>query len=296
MKKRVMALCLLVVLVLSGCAAPHVDMLRSDTLGPQDVDEVIASPTSSTPPTAAPLPEGQASLPARSTPAAQTASPVVDVPTQTPGYDPLANPVNNQGDKICYLSFDDGPSERTLEVLDILKEKGAVATFFVLGEQAEKYPDIIRRMHAEGHKIGNHTYSHDTDKIYKTFDALLSEIKQTEAVIKGILGQDYDMRLFRFPSGSTNKKCRDYRDSIKAQGYTYYDWNVLNGDAEYNRPNTKEALMARFTQTLEDAAKKKTITVLMHDTKSKKATVEMLPDALDLLISRGYRFEILPIE
>ena len=189
------------------------------------------------------------------------------------------------------VTFDDGPGGHTARLLDALKQYDVKATFFVQGQFVEKYPDLIRRMHQEGHQVANHTYSHKTDEIYASQEALLADIQRNRDLIAGYLGEDYTLDLFRFPKGSTNKGCRDFRDAVKEAGYRYFDWNTLNGDAESSAPRTAQELYERLVQTIADVdGRKKEVIVLMHDTKSKTATVEMLPDAIDYLLSLGYEF------
>lgn len=90
--------------------------------------------------------------------------------------------------KYVALTFDDGPKEGTTDrLLDGLKERGASATFFVVGEQAEKYPDLVKRMQAEGHQVGNHTWSHVRLEGAKT-EVIKQEIGKTESLLEDLLG------------------------------------------------------------------------------------------------------------
>jgi peptidoglycan/xylan/chitin deacetylase (PgdA/CDA1 family) len=127
--------------------------------------------------------------------------------------------------KIVALTFDDGPSPVwTPKILDELKTAGVKATFFMLGAYVAKYPEIARRVAAEGHEIENHTFDHHV-LIYYSMEELEKEIKETEAVIKNVTGQT--TRYFRPPkawlTGEEKKK-------IKEMGYETVLWTLNSKD------------------------------------------------------------------
>lgn len=210
-------------------------------------------------------------------------------------FDPPEETPVSEDSKIAYLTFDDGPSKNTEALLEILAEEGVHATFFLVGQNADAHPERVKLIAEGGHLVANHSYTHDTKNIYKSLDALLADIEKCADTIRDILGDDYPTDLFRFPKGSTNKACRDYRDGVREAGYRFFDWNALNGDAEtgtYKR--TPEELYDRFKQTVDDVdGRKKELIVLMHDTNSKENTVLMLKDAIQYLKSLGYEFRTL---
>ncbi|MET1168250.1 polysaccharide deacetylase family protein, partial [Bacillus velezensis] len=113
--------------------------------------------------------------------------------------DPIPEDKNIQ-DKVVYLSFDDGPGNHTREVLDILRKEKVLATFFVLGEQAERYPELIRGLVEDGHALGNHTFNHQYEKLYSDFKVFWKQIKQTEEVLERITG--FRPNLVRAPGGT----------------------------------------------------------------------------------------------
>lgn len=192
--------------------------------------------------------------------------------------------------KIVYLTFDDGPSNNiTPQILDILKEYDVKATFFVIGNLAEKYPELIKRMYDEGHAIGNHTYSHNYKHIYKNTTNFIKELNTTQKVFKNILGEGYETKLVRFPGGSFGSKRAPFREAVVNNGYAYYDWNSLNGDAE-GQNISKNRLIQRFKNTSNGQKK---LVVLMHDMGTKKTTVEALPEMIGHLQQNGYEFDIL---
>lgn len=196
----------------------------------------------------------------------------------------------DKGYKVAYLTFDDGPSRTvTPKILDILYSYDIKATFFVVGKQAEKNPDILKRIYEEGHAIGNHTYTHNYAYLYKNVNNFYYELKVTEKVLKNILGEDFETKLMRFPGGSFGAQKAPFRKFVVEKGYNYIDWNSLNGDAEgYQIPADK--LIKRFKSTF---ANQQTLVILMHDTDAKETTVKALPAIIEFLMERGYQFATL---
>lgn len=128
-------------------------------------------------------------------------------------------------DKVIALTFDDGPSPIwTPRILDELKKHNIKATFFMVGSNAEKYPQIAKRVADDGHEIGNHTYLHHV-LLYYTNDELQLEIKHTENIIGNITGRKTD--LFRPPKGWLTKREKDY---IKSLGYKIILWTLNSKD------------------------------------------------------------------
>lgn len=229
------------------------------------------------------------------------------LPTQTPTVSPEIEPTlpptssalvaetppTGESKKVAYLTFDDGPSKYTDAILDILKEENVPATFFVIGANIQGREEQIRRIHNEGHKVANHTYSHDTDIIYASTEAFLADLKKCEEEIQKVL-PGYFSDVIRFPKGSGYKNAKNIREEINAYGYHYYDWSVLNGDAETSRKRSVEELTARFMETLDASSRRQHITILMHDTNTKENTVKMLKGAIQELKNRGYELRVLP--
>ena len=189
--------------------------------------------------------------------------------------------------KIAYLTFDDGPSQYvTPQILDILNSYGVKATFFVLGKQAEINPHLLKRIHQEGHAIGNHTYSHNYGFLYKDVENFLYELEKTAHVLKNILGDDFETNIIRFPGGSFGAKRAPFRKFVVEKGYNYIDWNCINGDAEgHYLPAQK--LYNRFKGTFKN---QKELIVLLHDADGKITTAQALPNIIEFLIERGYEF------
>lgn len=192
-----------------------------------------------------------------------------------------------ENNKIAYLTFDDGPSSTvTPLILDILSQYDIKATFFVVGKFAEQNPSILKRIYEEGHVIGNHSYSHNYNYIYKNVSNFVNELKTTEEVFKNLLGEEFTTNLIRFPGGSFGDWKSSFREQVTALGYRYIDWNSLNGDAEGHNLS-KDKLIERFKSTYKSQQE---LIILMHDTDAKATTPEALPFIIEFLIEEGYEF------
>jgi peptidoglycan-N-acetylglucosamine deacetylase len=128
-------------------------------------------------------------------------------------------------DKVVALTFDDGPSPVwTPTILDELKKAGVKATFFMLGQHVEKYPEIARRVAQEGHEIENHSYDHHVLFYYK-MEELAKEIKDCEAAIKNVTGQT--TKYFRPPKAWLNDR---EKEGVKGMGYEVVLWSLNSKD------------------------------------------------------------------
>ena len=198
-------------------------------------------------------------------------------------------------EKRVFLTFDDGPSPTTEMVLDVLKEKGVPATFFVIAaENNEKYLPLIQREVEEGHQVALHSCTHSYKSIYSSTTAFWADIKALKEKISPYVEAE-SLRCLRFPGGSTNTVSRKYggssiMKSLKAQakekGYSYVDWNVCANDAIGGHPSAEKV----YENVIKSVGDKNTCVVLMHDTKATKSTAEALPDIIDWFLEKGYRF------
>ncbi|MDO5028019.1 MAG: polysaccharide deacetylase family protein [Bacillota bacterium] len=192
--------------------------------------------------------------------------------------------------KQAFLTFDDGPSSKSTEaILDILKDQGVKATFFIIGKNAEAYPDILKRAYNEGHTIAIHTYDHNYKKIYSSPEALAEDIKAADQTLKNILGPSFSTNIYRFPGGSYRKNKESFVEKIQDMGYMYFDWNVLNGDAEGANPSI-DYLIDRFNTTRKGY---NVVLSLMHDTNAKTNTVDSLEEIISQLKEEGFEFKSL---
>lgn len=182
----------------------------------------------------------------------------------------------NPSSKVVYLTFDDGPiPECTPQLLDILKQYEVKATFFMVAENAERYPELLTRVRNEGHVVGNHTYhhmrgcKHDTQSYVQ--DALHgAEVLQTT--------------LFRPPHGRMRNS---QKKALLKQGYTIYLWDVLTHD--YNPCYTVDNMLAIVKRYTRNGS-----ILVMHDSlKSMDRMLELLPRIIEWLLASGYEFDVL---
>ena len=196
----------------------------------------------------------------------------------------------SNGHKTIYLTFDDGPSENTEKVLDILDQYGCKATFFVTGQNPEYFP-MIKEAYERGHTIGLHSMSHDYDYVYSSTDAFWEDYEEIGQVVKDQIG--YVPCFIRFPGGASNT-ISDFNPGIMTtlaaevqdRGYQYYDWWLSCGDGAVL--TTEETIMYGCEETdMENAI------YLLHDGAGKETTVEALPSIIEYYQAQGYTFEAL---
>ena len=194
--------------------------------------------------------------------------------------------------KRAFLTFDDGPSEVTNQILDTLKQEKVKATFFVLGSNVKALPNVVKRIYDEGHYIANHGYSHVYSKIYASPQTVLDEFNQcNDAVKEAIQVPEYNSHLFRFPGGLAGGKYATIKNEanelLKQNEVMHVDWNSLTGDAETNNLSIEFELQ-RLRETSEG---KNSLVILMHDAQAKKTTADALPNIIAYLKEQGYKFE-----
>lgn len=191
-----------------------------------------------------------------------------------------------------YLTFDDGPSENTAAILDILAEYNVKATFFVVGREDEESQSLYQRIVDEGHTLGMHSYSNKYSIIYQSEEAFAEDYNKLRDYLYEVTGTE--SRYYRFPGGSSNQisnvPMNDLIDFLNERGTVYYDWNVSAGDAA-STAYTPEEIVANVT---EDVVKYKTSVVLLHDSSDKSATVEAIRPLIEAL--QEMDAEILPID
>ncbi|MCO1601566.1 polysaccharide deacetylase family protein [Desulfosporosinus nitroreducens] len=206
-------------------------------------------------------------------------------PPSAPGLAMRKREFAIEPEKIAYLTFDDGPyPETTPHLLKILQQEGVKATFFVLGRQAERYPELLKDEYVQGHGIGNHSYSHDYSSVYHSPETFLAEIKQAEEVIFKVIG--IRPRMVRAPGGTQGHFNVNYYNTLDAEDYLVYDWNVSSGDAA-----APLVLTEQLVKNIEAQVPGKTrVIILMHDSKSKTTTIEALPMIVHFLKEQGYSF------
>ena len=216
-------------------------------------------------------------------------------PAATPDRSDFAVDPNNQNwnydqtaEKTIYLTFDDGPSYLTPQVLDILDAYGINATFFVTSQNPD-YFYLIKEAYDRGNTIGLHTACHDYETIYTSVDAYFADLDQIAALVQEQIG--YVPCFIRFPGGASNQVSSHYCEGImsalsgevQARGYQYWDWNAATGDGS---SVTAEESVANALAT-----ESQTVVLLCHDGEAKETTVEALPAIIEEYQARGYVFK-----
>lgn len=194
---------------------------------------------------------------------------------------------------LVFLTFDDGPGKDTAQLLDLLAEEKIPATFFVLGEQAEKYPELLKRMVDEGHSIGNHSYNHIYKELYGSFASFSEQILKTSEAIYNITGEHSS--LYRSPGGSYNNLDLSFYNALVEAGYQLYDWNVDSGDSRGRHIPSEEIIENIKQSQLSERA-----IVLLHDSNTHEATIAAMPEIIAYYREQNYQFakittDILPM-
>lgn len=201
---------------------------------------------------------------------------------------------HTSGEKVAYLTFDDGPHEGTTELLDILDKYKVKATFFVVGQSGscgvDANPDMLREIVRRGHAVGIHSYTHNMN-IYQSVDTFLQDFQRIRDSIVSITG--VEPTIFRFPGGSVNgfnkSTCKAIIQEMTRRGYTYYDWNASTGDASGKKMSAEEIVNTSLSTI---GGQEKAI-LLGHDTNTKATTTQAMPKVIEALLAKGYRFAVL---
>jgi peptidoglycan/xylan/chitin deacetylase (PgdA/CDA1 family) len=188
-----------------------------------------------------------------------------------------------------YLTFDDGPSKLTANVLDILQEDGVKGTFFMVGEQALSHPDLVKRVVQEGHAIGNHSYNHVYKELYADYDGFWTQIKQNEQILFKLAG--FYPRLIRAPGGTSTNFDAFYFYYLEQAGYIVMDWNVDSGDSTRRNVPASEII-----QNVKKAPLRHEMNVLIHDGGGHYASVQALKEIIRYFKNNGYTFAPLTSE
>lgn len=192
---------------------------------------------------------------------------------------------------VIYLTFDDGPSKYTQELLDVLDRYNVKVTFFVTNSG---YTDMIGEEYRRGHSVGIHSASHDYDEIYASQDAYFADFEKMSDIIYEQTGER--TKLLRFPGGSSNRVSSfnpgimtTLTEAVQERGYQYFDWNVLSGDA--GETTDTDEVVRRVTEGCKDFTSS---VVLQHDIKGfSVAAVERI---IQWGLENGYTFERLTVD
>lgn len=211
-------------------------------------------------------------------------------PDGTPSADYFEVYPPEEGDKVIYLTFDDGPSTKvTPQILDILQQYNVKATFFIIGKNAEEHPDIVKRIADEGHSIASHSYSHDYSTVYANTDSFKEELHKAKETLINIVGEEGYTDIFRFPGGAFREERAEFKQVLIEENIPFVNWNCLTGDAETRSPVPAD-LLAKAKKTASSAGSD-SLVMLMHDAGAKQATADALPGLIEYFQSEGYRFD-----
>lgn len=202
-----------------------------------------------------------------------------------------SKPEAPEGKKV-YLTFDDGPSIYTEKILKILKENDVKATFFVIGKTDDYSKKMYNKIIEEGHTLAMHSYSHEYSSIYSSVKSFKKDLHKIENLLTDVTGQK--PIYYRFPGGSSNAvskvDMKKFISCLNEENITYFDWNVINGDA-VSKPVPKDELINNVMTGIKNYD---TSVVLMHDAGAKETTVEALPEIIKKIKKQGAH--MLPID
>ena len=188
--------------------------------------------------------------------------------------------IGNVGEKVLYLTFDAGYENGcTAKILDTLKEKQVPAAFFLVGNYIRQSPDLVRRMVAEGHTVGNHTMHHYDMSRLSDKAAFSKELTDLEALYKETVGQELP-KFYRPPQGIYSAENLKMAQEL---GYKTLFWSLAYVDWNNDAQPTKEAAFAKLLPRTHNGA-----VVLLHSTS--KTNAEILGELIDKWKEAGYRF------
>lgn len=194
-------------------------------------------------------------------------------------------------DKVVYLTFDDGPCKLTPKLLDVLDDLDVKATFFVSAQFGSRDELIknIKETDKRGHKVAVHTYSHDYNEIYASVEAFIKDYKKIDDIIMEATHKRAG--IYRFPGGSNagyNAKIRkELLKEMDRRGFVHHDWNAHNGDSEGFGPSEQ------VERAVREASYGSKSVILMHNTPDKDDVIKVLPQIVNQLKEKGYRFAVL---
>lgn len=187
------------------------------------------------------------------------------------------------GYRKVYLTFDDGPSANTDDILDILNSYGVKGTFFVVRREGRNNEKLYQRIVDEGHSLGMHSCTHVYRDLYESLDSFKTDTENLRNFLYMVTGVESD--IYRFPGGSSNRVSPTdmsvFAKALSDEGIVFYDWNVSSQDAT--------AILASKDKIVRNVTSKITaydeVIVLFHDLETKNSTVEALPEIIEYIQS-----------
>ena len=208
----------------------------------------------------------------------------------------------SNNDKEIFLTFDDGPSENTREILKILKEEDVHATFFDIGsalKDNKENQELLKQEIDQGNAVAGHSFSHNYKTLYPgnsvDVNKFMSELNETNEIMKSVLGKNFNARVIRMPGGYMSR--RYYRDpNLKALDEAFakdnivsIDWDAETGDAT-GRHYTVEQYVQNSAKNINNLNH---VILLMHDAAAKKETVQALHAIIKFYKEHGYAFKVI---
>lgn len=187
--------------------------------------------------------------------------------------------------RAVYLTFDDGPHKVSKDILALLDQYDAKATFFMLDNNIKNYPDAVKEMVNEGHSVGLHGVTHDKNKFYQSSKSVVGEMDQTQQTILELTGVETD--LIRTPYGSSPYMTDGYKDAVEASGYKMWDWNIDSRDWQFRDSRYVDSVIEQLNKL---NRVNEPIVILLHE---RPETLEHLPKLLDYLKEQGYELKAL---
>lgn len=192
---------------------------------------------------------------------------------------------NGQVRKVAYLTFDDGPGKYTAELLNILKQNDAKATFFLIGANVKQFSDLVKREKAEGHYVGMHSMTHNFKRLY-TSGEYVNEMKEDQGLIANIIGES--PKLTRPPYGSMPGLNEALRNKVVEGDLKVWDWTIDSLDWRYNKMPV-DVGSAKIAENVIASAKNPKEVILLHDIHPQ--SVAAVPAIIKGLKEKGYEFE-----
>ncbi len=181
-----------------------------------------------------------------------------------------------------YLTFDDGPSGYTQEILEILEEYDVKATFFVLGKEDEESQKAMQDIVSQGHTLGMHSYSHKYNEIYESVESFTEDFNKLRDYLFEVTG--VKSICYRFPGGSSNTissvSMYEFADVLEEEKVPFFDWNISSGDGGSGRLSVQDIVDNCMNGIEQDNA-----IILLHDSTQKRTTVDALPIIIENILA-----------
>lgn len=200
----------------------------------------------------------------------------------------------DKNSKVVFLTFDDGPSRyNTEKIINILIKNNVKASFFIIGENAERNKAVLKKLVENGMAIFPHCYNHNYKQLYKSKESYMEDLLRCQKIIdeNNIINSS---KYVRMPGGSNNSNVdkrfmKDIRNEITKIGYDYIDWNIDTMDA-YSKRISVDTIKRNVVKESQNT---KVAVVLLHDSEIKVNTVEALQYIIDYYKTHGYKFKTL---